>query len=135
MILRQPLIHALIGDGKKFTFAGIPLKGGGCDIWEMNVDGSGVRQMTDYKGTCRAPIYYAAGSIEEERVVSYGEPGTLKATGRSMARSRRPDSSSFAGSADGVMDDSQSLCVQSFQVRYAGWSCDGENYRSRPVRY
>src|SRR3989304_4955958 len=47
-------------DGKKFTFAGVHKKGGGCQIWEMNADGSGLRQMTDYKGTCRAPIYYAA---------------------------------------------------------------------------
>ena len=37
-------------DGEKFTFAGVHKKGGGCRIWEMNVDGGGVRQMTDYKG-------------------------------------------------------------------------------------
>ena len=52
-------------DGKKFTFAGINKKGGGCQIWEMNVDGTGARQMTDLPGTARSPIYYAAGSIEE----------------------------------------------------------------------
>ena len=34
-------------DGKKFAFAGVHKKGGGCQIWEMNVDGSGLRQMTD----------------------------------------------------------------------------------------
>ncbi|MCE7866707.1 MAG: hypothetical protein DYG83_07740 [Candidatus Brocadia sp. AMX2] len=92
-------------DGKKFTFAGIHKKGGGCQIWEMNIDGSGIRQMTDYKGTCRSPIYYAAGSIEEGqgRIIwrdryfegDWKERGTVEKTGFII----------FAGSPDGVMDE------------------------------
>lgn len=51
-------------DAKKFVFAGIQ-KGasGGPQLWEMNVDGSSPRQLTDLPGKCRSPIYYAAGSI------------------------------------------------------------------------
>lgn len=52
-------------DGSKFLFAGIHKKGGGCQIWEMNIDGTGLRQLTDVPGVCRTPIYYAAASIEE----------------------------------------------------------------------
>ncbi len=92
-------------DGKKFTFAGIHKKGGGCQIWEMNIDGSGLRQMTDYKGTCRSPIYYAAGSIEEGkgRIIwrdryfegDWKERGTVDKTGFII----------FAGAPEGVMDE------------------------------
>ncbi|MEE9515060.1 MAG: hypothetical protein V3V54_03425 [Candidatus Brocadiales bacterium] len=49
-------------DGKRFAFAGT--KGGGhTQIWEMGVDGSNVRQLTDLPGNCRSPIYYPAGAI------------------------------------------------------------------------
>ena len=92
-------------DGKKFAFAGIHKKGGGCQIWEMNIDGSGLRQMTDYKGTCRAPIYYAAGSVEEGkgRIIwraryfegDWAEHGTVDKTGFLI----------IAASPEGVMDE------------------------------
>lgn len=51
-------------DGSKFLFAGIK-SGNDCQIWEMNIDGSGLRQLTDAKGVCRNPIYYPAASIED----------------------------------------------------------------------
>jgi len=92
-------------NGKKFAFAGVHKKGGGCQIWEMNVDGTGLRQMTDLKGSCRSPIYYAAGSIEEGegRIIwrdryfegDWKEHGTVEKTGMII----------FAGAKEGVMDD------------------------------
>ncbi|MCF6150685.1 MAG: hypothetical protein E3K37_18815 [Candidatus Kuenenia sp.] len=92
-------------DGKKFAFAGVHKKGGGCQIWEMNIDGTGLRQMTDLKGSCRSPIYYAAGSIEEGkgRIIwrdryfegDWKEHGEVEKTGMII----------FAGSPEGVMDE------------------------------
>ncbi|GJQ59244.1 MAG: hypothetical protein D8M57_05195 [Candidatus Scalindua sp. AMX11] len=52
-------------DCSKVAFAGVHKNGGGCQIWEMNIDGSGVRQLTDLPGSARTPIYYPAGAIEE----------------------------------------------------------------------
>jgi hydrazine synthase subunit len=53
-------------DCSKIAFAGVHKSGdGGCHIWEMNIDGSGVRQLTDLPGIARSPLYYAAGAIEE----------------------------------------------------------------------
>jgi Tol biopolymer transport system component len=59
-------------DCSKVAFAGVHKNGGGCQIWEVNIDGTGVRQLTDAPGTSRSPIYYAAGAIEEGegRVIS-----------------------------------------------------------------
>jgi len=48
----------------KFVFAGTK-KGasGGQQLWEMGIDGSNPRQLTDLPGNCRSPIYYSAGSV------------------------------------------------------------------------
>ncbi|MGR3220836.1 MAG: hydrazine synthase subunit alpha [Candidatus Anammoxibacter sp.] len=51
-------------DGSKFLFAGSK-SGKNVQIWEINIDGSGLRQLTDVKGVCRTPIYYPAASIED----------------------------------------------------------------------
>lgn len=92
-------------DGSKFAFAGVHKKGGGCQVWEMNVDGSGLRQMTDFKGSARSPIYYPAGSIEDGkgRIIyraryfegDWEEHGTVDKTGFLIV----------AATPDGVMDE------------------------------
>ncbi len=51
-------------DGSKLLFAGVK-SGNDCQIWEINIDGSGLRQLTDVKGVCRTPLYYPAASIED----------------------------------------------------------------------
>jgi len=51
-------------DGSKMIFAGIKT-GKNVQIWEINLDGSGLRQLTDVKGVCRTPLYYPAASIED----------------------------------------------------------------------
>ena len=62
----------LFWDCTKIAFAGVHKKGGGSQLWEMNIDGSNVRQLTDAPGIFRSPLYYAAGAIEEGkgRVIS-----------------------------------------------------------------
>ncbi len=62
----------LYWDSSKFVFAGVHKRGDNCQIWEMNIDGSGLRQLTDLPGTSRSPIYYPAGAIQEGkgRIVS-----------------------------------------------------------------
>ena len=44
-------------DGKRILFAGKMSAAAHWDIYEMNADGSGVRQITHELGDCRAPIY------------------------------------------------------------------------------
>jgi hypothetical protein len=62
----------LFWDCTKIAFAGVHKKGGGSQLWEMNIDGSNLRQLTDAPGIFRSPLYYAAGAIEEGkgRVIS-----------------------------------------------------------------
>ena len=62
----------LYWDCTKIAFAGVHKKGGGSQLWEMNIDGSNLRQLTDAPGIFRSPLYYAAGAIEEGkgRVIS-----------------------------------------------------------------
>jgi len=62
----------LFWDSTKIAFAGVHKKGGGSQLWEMNIDGSNVRQLTDAPGIFRSPLYYAAGAIEKGkgRVIS-----------------------------------------------------------------
>ncbi len=59
-------------DCTRIAFAGVHKKGGGSQLWEMNIDGSNLRQLTDAPGIFRSPLYYAAGAIEEGkgRVIS-----------------------------------------------------------------
>ncbi|ODS33869.1 MAG: hydrazine synthase alpha subunit [Candidatus Scalindua rubra] len=62
----------LYWDCTKIAFAGVHKNGGGSQLWEMNIDGSNLRQLTDAPGTFRSPLYYAAGAIEKGkgRVIS-----------------------------------------------------------------
>jgi len=62
----------LFWDCTKIAFAGVHKKGGGSQLWEMNIDGSNLRQLTDAPGIFRSPLYYAAGAIEDGkgRVIS-----------------------------------------------------------------
>jgi len=59
-------------DSTRVAFAGVHKNGGGCQLWEVGIDGSGLRQLTDLKGVARSPLYYAAGAIEsgKGRVIS-----------------------------------------------------------------
>ena len=87
------------------------------------------------QGYCRAPIYYAAGSIEEGkgRIVwrdryfegDWEEHGTVEKTGFII----------FAGSPDGVMDEFHNpYAYNLFRLDTQGGH-DRENYWSRAVRY
>jgi len=92
-------------DGKKFAFAGVHKKGGGCQIWEMNIDGTGLRQMTDYKGTCRGPIYYAAGSIEEGKGRIVSRDRYFEGDWRVRGEVEKTGMIIFSGSPEGVMNE------------------------------
>ena len=46
----------LYWDCSKLAFAGVHKNGGGCQLWEINIDGSGLRQLTDAPGTFRSPL-------------------------------------------------------------------------------
>lgn len=44
-------------DGKRILFAGKKYAGDEWNIWEMNADGTGIRQVTRNAGNCRSPAY------------------------------------------------------------------------------
>lgn len=50
-------------DGKKILFAGLKQSEGRWQIWEMNTDGSGERQITRCEADCLRPAYLARESI------------------------------------------------------------------------
>ena len=50
-------------DGARVLFAGKKTKGSPWQIWEMNVDGSGTRQVTHCSEDCLAPAYLPRGEI------------------------------------------------------------------------
>ncbi|MFQ5714425.1 MAG: hypothetical protein ACE5GU_10390 [Candidatus Scalinduaceae bacterium] len=52
----------LYWDCTKIAFAGVHKKGGGSQIWGMNIDDSWVRQMTDLLD----PVYRLNSSIDKQ---------------------------------------------------------------------
>ena len=43
-------------DGRKILFAGQKTADDGCEVWEMNIDGSELRQITTRHGRCLLPL-------------------------------------------------------------------------------
>ena len=50
-------------DGKKFLFAGQRTADDGCEVWEMSIDGSGLRQITKDMANVCSPYYLPDGRI------------------------------------------------------------------------
>lgn len=50
-------------DGRKILFAGQKTAGDGCEVWEMNIDGGDLRQITTDMADVCSPVYLPDGRI------------------------------------------------------------------------
>lgn len=67
-------------DGARVLFAGLKTADSGWQIWEVNVDGSGGRQVTHCDGDCLQPAYLPRGEIVYTAITKKPAGGTSRGT-------------------------------------------------------
>ncbi|MGC9999694.1 MAG: hypothetical protein ABSE21_06315 [Bryobacteraceae bacterium] len=128
-------------DAKKILFAGRKTAANPWQIYEMNADGSGVRQMVDVPWDCRQPIYqskiFYLDDPEPEPQISFtGTGGNWQSEDGSAAvwslYSARLDGSGLrrltynpSGDNDPVMNEDGRIVYSSWQRHTLAWGAAG----------
>ena len=108
-------------DGKKILFAGKASAKSRWQIWEMNADGSGKRQITKCEGDCLRPAYLPRGQIVYTAVSSSGELGsTLRVAALDGSGSQPITFGPTSFQLERVLQDGRLLVSASYPLQPAG---------------
>ncbi len=88
-------------DGKRILFAGKKSAADNWNIYEMNADGSGVRQITRDMGNCRSPMYQSALFYLNDSEPSYQVTFVSDASGEANEYGPLPASNLYSVRFDG----------------------------------
>jgi len=117
-------------DGQRLLFAGKRHAGDAWDIWEMQMDGTGVRQITRNAGNCRSPAYqatlYTIVSNEPWYQIMFvsdaaGEMNEYGASTATSIYSCKLDGSGLRRLTFNLSDDLDPFLMQDGRVLLASW--------------
>ena len=111
-------------DGKKVLFSMDPPGGGGRNIYEINLDGSGLRQITNNGGDDFDPIY-----LPDDRILFTsnrdGERDEYNTADKEVMYTCNPDGSDLKRVSFNLSDDFDPFLISTGRVGYTRWEHHG----------